>query len=314
MVLEHKRVARFQSGILWHFDESANVFLNYNAFQSRIISDNFLETVAGDVINIARPPLNTRPYSSDEFWRTCTLGWGCLNGTWTNALLNHSPDASNITNALPLSSFQSQYPTIIDQKFMCPVFKTKQTGALLVSVFVEIQKEARYERDSVWLVITGITVRIALLTPHQQKPKTQGPPTTNTRVIYQPGRLLLMLLRSMHPIYPIVVQRVSQPSNNGIQCRITFLCVPPKKRTNYLRGHLPLVPQVSQLSLNRTISRDTTNTSQAARAFGEHDHISPLPPRALVQNSRGPLILQPSQKPHHAEYTSDNCGKACIMW
>ncbi|KAF8752314.1 hypothetical protein RHS01_07967 [Rhizoctonia solani] len=124
---------------LGHFDESANVFLNYNAFQSRIISDNFLETVAGDVINIARPPLNTRPYSSDEFWRTCTLGWGCLNGTWTNALLNHSPDASNITNALPLSSFQSQYPTIIDQKFMCPVFKTKQTGALLVSVFVETE-------------------------------------------------------------------------------------------------------------------------------------------------------------------------------
>ncbi|KAJ1301183.1 hypothetical protein OPQ81_003594 [Rhizoctonia solani] len=121
---------------LGHFDDSANIFLNTDVFMAHIIPDRFLETVASDVINVTRPPPATRPYSAHEFWRTCTWGWGCLNGTWTDALLNGNPATLNITNGLPLNSLRSEYPTIIDLKYVCPVFRRKQTGALLASVFV----------------------------------------------------------------------------------------------------------------------------------------------------------------------------------
>ncbi|KAF8692790.1 hypothetical protein RHS03_08556, partial [Rhizoctonia solani] len=307
---------------LGHYDESANVFLNYNAFQSRIISDNFLETVAGDVINIARPPLTTRPYSSDEFWRTCTSGWGCLNGTWTNAILNHSPNASNITNVLPLSSLQSQYPTIIDQKFMCPVFKTKQTGALFVSVFVAT--------SLMYAVLYCIFLFFAPLLDQKYR-KRRGMreilyETEDSGTSYHQHSRYLSAGSPSPYATSFDASHIPYSSATSIPTIQQWNPVPdylfvrtPKKEDKLPPGAsspgspgafmprldvggLSIAPS-SQLSLNRTISRDTTNTSQAARAFGERDHISPLPPRALVQNSRGPLIFQPSQKPHHAEYT-----------
>ncbi|CAE6461222.1 unnamed protein product [Rhizoctonia solani] len=286
---------------LGHFDQRANVFLNIDVFKSNILSDPFLETIAGDVINITRPPPNTRPYSSDEFWRTCTWGWGCLNGTWTNALLNRGPDASSITNALPLSSLQSRYPTIINQKFMCPVFKRKQAGALLVSVFVddwsatalmslvhssptEIEESESAHRQHTRHLSSGwpspyATSFDAHCIPHcsvTTVPATQQPNPV-------PDYIFVRTPRKEDELPP----GARSPGSPG--------AFAPKPDA----GTLSSIAPGSQLSLNRTISRDTTNTSQAARGFGEHGCRTLSPPRVVIRTSRSSLSSKPRRKPHH---------------
>ncbi|ELU42845.1 hypothetical protein AG1IA_03123 [Rhizoctonia solani AG-1 IA] len=92
---------------LGRYDQDTNIFLSNDAFKARIISDPFLGTIAGNIINVTRPHPYTQPYSAREFWNTCTWGWGCLNGTWTDALLSNNSAASNVTNGLPLTSLQN---------------------------------------------------------------------------------------------------------------------------------------------------------------------------------------------------------------
>ncbi|KAG9125901.1 hypothetical protein FRC07_005699 [Ceratobasidium sp. 392] len=114
---------------------STNIFLNNTAFQQRIAHDPFMNQTAPLVIGLDRPD-GRRPFDSTQFWSTCTWGWGCLNGTWTDALLRQDP-AQNISRGLPLSLFDGPvYSTVIDVKYVCPVFKPKTIGSLLVSVFI----------------------------------------------------------------------------------------------------------------------------------------------------------------------------------
>ncbi|KAG8731142.1 hypothetical protein FRC10_002011 [Ceratobasidium sp. 414] len=105
------------------------------AFQQRIVHDPFMNWTAPQIIGHRRPD-NGTPYTSDQFWKTCTWGWGCVAGTWTDALLTQDP-AQNISKGLPIDDFGGpQYPTVIDVKYVCPVFRPKRIGALLVSVFI----------------------------------------------------------------------------------------------------------------------------------------------------------------------------------
>ncbi|CEL53368.1 hypothetical protein RSOLAG1IB_06335 [Rhizoctonia solani AG-1 IB] len=122
---------------LGNIDRENNVFLNADAFRARVLSDPFMSNIASDVIGVPRqPPASPGAYSEGEFWRSCTWGWGCLNGTWTDALRNNDSAAINITNGLPLRSFDDRFSTVIDVDYVCPVFQTKQPGPFLVSVFV----------------------------------------------------------------------------------------------------------------------------------------------------------------------------------
>ncbi|KAG8743556.1 hypothetical protein FRC12_015027 [Ceratobasidium sp. 428] len=116
-------------------DHSTNIFLNNTAFQERIAPDPFMSQAAPLVIGLDRPDGN-RPFNPTQFWTTCTWGWGCINGTWTDALLRQDP-VQNISRGLPLELFNgTTYPTVIDVKYVCPVFQRKTIGSLLVSVFI----------------------------------------------------------------------------------------------------------------------------------------------------------------------------------
>ncbi|CAE6458926.1 unnamed protein product [Rhizoctonia solani] len=121
-------------------DHDHNMFLNLNAFRSQIFPDHFLSSVEPQIVGMPRMAtgLNTSVYTAEEFWRTCTWGWGCLNGTWSGALPTNTSTAANITSGLPLRSrsFDHPHSTVIDVDFVCPTFKTKQTASLVVSVFV----------------------------------------------------------------------------------------------------------------------------------------------------------------------------------
>jgi hypothetical protein len=128
------------------------VFLNQDAFKARILPDPFMATAAPQVIGKTRPPPSSGSYNPNQFWRTCTWGWGCYNGTWTEALLRNASEAWNITNGLPLNSFDNMYPTVIDVDYVCPVYKMKQTGQLLVSIFIG-------QLISVW---TGLRLMVVL--------------------------------------------------------------------------------------------------------------------------------------------------------
>jgi hypothetical protein len=120
---------------LGNVNPATNIFLNSTAFQQRIFHDPFMSNTAPLVIGQPRPDKGV-PYTPEEFWTTCTWGWGCLNGTWTDALLSQDPKQS-ISKGLPLDDFDGPlYATVIDVKYVCPVFRVKRIGALLVSVFI----------------------------------------------------------------------------------------------------------------------------------------------------------------------------------
>ncbi|KAG8684431.1 hypothetical protein FRC08_013693 [Ceratobasidium sp. 394] len=120
---------------LGNVNHSTNIFLSTEAFQQRILHDPFMNWTAPQIIGLHRPD-NGTAYTPDQFWRTCTWGWGCVNGTWTDALLARDP-IQNISNGLPIDDFAGpQYATVIDVKYVCPVFRPKKIGALLTSVFI----------------------------------------------------------------------------------------------------------------------------------------------------------------------------------
>jgi hypothetical protein len=121
---------------LGNVDHENNVFLSPYAFKSRILPDPFMERTAPQIVDKPRPRPFSGAYTHDQFWRTCTWGWGCHSGTWTEAILNNASAAVNITDGLPLKSFADTNPTVIDVDYVCPVFRKKRTGSLLVSVFI----------------------------------------------------------------------------------------------------------------------------------------------------------------------------------
>ncbi|CEL53367.1 hypothetical protein RSOLAG1IB_06334 [Rhizoctonia solani AG-1 IB] len=121
-------------------DHDRNMFLNLDTLRSRILPDHFLTSMESQVVGTPRTASgsNTSVYTTEEFWRTCTWGWGCLNGTWSEALRSNTSTAANITTGLPLhsNSLENSYSSVIDVDFVCPTFKTKRTASLLVSVFI----------------------------------------------------------------------------------------------------------------------------------------------------------------------------------
>ncbi|QRV84657.1 transmembrane protein [Ceratobasidium sp. AG-Ba] len=119
---------------LGNVNTSTNIFLSKDAFRQRIRPDPFMNWTAPFVVNQTRP--DNGSYTHDAFFKTCTWGWGCIIGTWTDALLTEDP-RQNISRGLPIDDFQGPtYATVIDVKYVCPVFRPKRIGALLLSVFI----------------------------------------------------------------------------------------------------------------------------------------------------------------------------------
>ncbi|KAH7337540.1 hypothetical protein B0J17DRAFT_768718 [Rhizoctonia solani] len=304
---------------LGHLDRSANVFLSDDVFKTHILPDPFLGTIAGDVINIARPPPTTRPYSSQEFWSTCTWGWGCVNGTWSDAVLNQSPAALNITNGLPLSSPQNQYPTIIDSKFVCPIFRRKHTGALVISVFVgtfsmyaviyviflffaplfdQIYRRRHGLREVLYEVEDYETTRSRY--PPYLSPGLTSPYATSFDAPH-------MRYNSSAPIQqynPTPDYVFVRPKRKGDELPpgACTPCAPGVFKPKPEAGVLASVSHSSQPSLNQTTSRDTANSSRVVRSSSEQDRLTLSPPRAVVQTSRGFQSPQTAREPYHSEY------------
>ncbi|KAF8688515.1 hypothetical protein RHS03_09623, partial [Rhizoctonia solani] len=306
---------------LGRYDQDTNIFLSNDAFKARIISDPFLGTIAGNIINVTRPRPYTQPYSAREFWNTCTWGWGCLNGTWTDALLSNNSAASNVTNGLPLASLQNQYSTIIDLKFVCPVFKRKQTGALLVSVFIGT--------FSMYAVLYGVFLFFAPLFDQKYRRKRGY-----REVLYdtEDYESIHYNRSACHPVsrptspYATVLDLPSLAYNHPEPIK-RYDPVPdhifiraPRKEDELPQGACTLgAPSVytpklgfntlaatarsSQFSLNPTASRDTLNLNAARAIWDSREPDPPVhsPPRATAQDAR---IFPPAQlprKPHQAE-------------
>ncbi|CUA68716.1 hypothetical protein RSOLAG22IIIB_08082 [Rhizoctonia solani] len=297
---------------LGHFDENTNVFLSNDAFKTHILPDPFLGTIAGDVIDQARPRPNTQPYSPHEFWRTCTWGWGCLNGTWTDALLSNDPAASNITNGLPLTSLQSQYPTIIDLKYLCPIFKRKQAGAFLVSVFVGT--------FSMYMVLYGIFLFFATIFDQQYRKKQYRdglygvgdheaarrlsfdafarPPSPYATAFDAPRLSYAECIPRYEPVTDHIFVRAPRKEDQlppGACTLGTPGVYSPKQDAR--------VSLTSQVSLGRTTSCDTVTPVPGPATWDnrEKDNLAFSPPRAHVQTGRHFLSPQVSRKPHYAE-------------
>ncbi|QRW13273.1 transmembrane protein [Ceratobasidium sp. AG-Ba] len=97
---------------LGNVNTSTNIFLNKDAFRQRIRPDPFMNWTAPFVVNQTRP--DNGSYTHDAFFKTCTWGWGCIVGTWTDALLTEDP-RQNISRGLPIDDFQGPtYATVID--------------------------------------------------------------------------------------------------------------------------------------------------------------------------------------------------------
>ncbi|KAF8685210.1 hypothetical protein RHS04_01000 [Rhizoctonia solani] len=311
---------------LGNINKETNVFLNADAFRARVLSDPFMSGVASQVIGVPRqPPASPGAYSTYEFWRSCTWGWGCLNGTWTDALRNNDPAAINITNGLPFHSFDSPYSTVIDVDYVCPVFQTKQPGPFLVSVFVGT--------FSMYTALAGVFMFIAplfderyrkkrglrqnfsdeegdiqqyhhLTHPFQSPLHSTGPYATvfevpdfrynNTsmdtvpRYDPAPDHLFVRTPRKGEELPP-------GACTPGIPGTYT-----PKQSV----GGLPSIAQTSKLTLTQTVSRDSTYPVQSAwDASAQDGTISLVGPSGAVL-TRPPGLSSPSPPPGESEQSA----------
>ncbi|CUA68717.1 hypothetical protein RSOLAG22IIIB_08083 [Rhizoctonia solani] len=303
---------------LGNIQQDQNIFLNFDAFKSHILSDPFMAQIAPGVIGVPRPPpAIPGAYSSTDFWRTCTWGWGCYNGTWTDALRNNVSAAINITNGLPLRSLDNAYSTVIDVDYVCPVFQTKQPGPFLVSVFVGT--------FSMYTALLGIFMFIAplfdekyrkkhglrsnnrdegdvqpyfhLAHPYQTPPHSSAPYATVFEVSdhqYQSTDTV--------PRYDPVPDHIFVRTPRKGEELPPGACTPgapglytPKQTA----GMLPPIANMSKLTLTRTASRDSDNSIQATWDSSAQDRTPPVvhltPPTA--HPIRPPGLLHPYPPP-----------------
>ncbi|CAE6438372.1 unnamed protein product [Rhizoctonia solani] len=281
---------------LGNVDKGQNIFLNSDAFRARVLSDPLMPTLAPQVIGVPRPPpANPGAYSAGEFWRTCTWGWGCLNGTWTDALRNNDPAAVNITSGLPLRSFDNAFSTVIDVDYVCPVFQTKQPGPFLVSVFVGT--------FSMYTALAGIFMFIAPLFDEKYRKKhgleqnfadEQGD-TQQYLHIAHPFQTPPHSSAPYATVFDVADQRYNSmdtvprydpvPDHVFIRTPRKGEELPPGAYTTgapgaytpkQTMGLLPPIAHVSKLTLTRTISRESGDSAQATWDSSAQDRTPPL--------------------------------------
>ncbi|CAE6458917.1 unnamed protein product [Rhizoctonia solani] len=312
---------------LGNIDRENNVFLNADAFRARVLSDPFMPSIASQVIGVPRqPPASPGAYSEQEFWRTCTWGWGCLNGTWTDALRNGDSAAINITDGLPLRLFNNPYSTVIDVDYVCPVFQTKQPGPFLVSVFVGT--------FSMYTALAGIFMFIAplfderyrrkrglrqnfsdeeegdarqyhhLTYPLQAPPNSSGPYATVFEVPdfrYNDNNMDTVPRYDPMPDHVFVrTPRKGEELPPGA-------CTPGVPGTytpKHAVGGLPPIAQISKLTLTQTVSRDSGSSVQTTWGPGVQERTPSLAGPPGVIPPRPPGLSSPSPPPAENEQSA----------
>ncbi|KDN34247.1 hypothetical protein RSAG8_12656, partial [Rhizoctonia solani AG-8 WAC10335] len=309
---------------LGNIEKEQNIFLNSDAFRTRVLSDPFMSRIASGVIGVPRPPpADPGAYSATEFWRTCTWGWGCFNGTWTDALRNNASAAINITNGLPLRSFDNAYPTVIDVDYVCPVFQTKQAGPFLVSVFVGT--------FSMYTALAGIFMFIAplfderyrrkhglrqnnqdeegdaqpyfhLTHPYQTPPHSSAPYAT----VFEVPDFRHNSMDTVPRYDPVPDHVFVRTSRKGEELP-PGACTPgapgaytPKQTV----GLLPTIAQVSRLTLTRTASSGSGNSVQATWDSSAQDRTPPLVGPSVTNPTWPPGLSRPSPPPAENEQSA----------
>ncbi|CAE7075467.1 unnamed protein product [Rhizoctonia solani] len=310
---------------LGNIENGQNIFLNPDAFRDRVLSDPFMSRIASGVISVPRPPpASPGAYSSFDFWKTCTWGWGCYNGTWTDALRNNASVAANITNGLPLRP-PDNYSTVIDVDYVCPVFQTKQPGPFLVSVFVGT--------FSMYTALLGVFMFVAplfderyrkkhglrqnnrdeegdvqpyfhLAQPYQTPPHSSAPYAT---VFEVPD---FNYSTEAAPRYDPAPDHIFVRKPRKGDELPPGACTPgapgpgtPKQTI----GLLPPIAHVSKLTLTRNRSRDSGNSAQATWDSSAQDRTPPLPfAGASTADPIGPPpgLFRPSSPPAENEQSA----------
>ncbi|KAG8710461.1 hypothetical protein FRC08_017130 [Ceratobasidium sp. 394] len=105
-----------------------NIYANKTAFNNMITIDKYRSNLT---------PLMYEYFADDvESSTTCSWGWGCapnFNTSWAQALTSTNNPVNNIT--LPISLPSPLPPSVIDMVYLCPQYRLKSWGSLVIDVF-----------------------------------------------------------------------------------------------------------------------------------------------------------------------------------
>ncbi|KAF8607410.1 hypothetical protein BDV93DRAFT_542333 [Ceratobasidium sp. AG-I] len=106
-----------------------NIFINRTAFEYAIKTDDRIEAMRRRLLGMWFPDNN--------YFRSCSWAWGCIkdvDATWAEKFSSSSEPLNNIT--LPISPESPIYPSVINMDYLCPQYRRKSWGSLIVSVFI----------------------------------------------------------------------------------------------------------------------------------------------------------------------------------
>jgi hypothetical protein len=87
------------------------------------------------------------PAMPEEMTGTCSWAWGCspnVNVSWAQALTSMDQPVNNLTLPIVIPSFVP--PSVVDMVYLCPMYRRKSWGNLLVSLFTGKSTLLTWER------------------------------------------------------------------------------------------------------------------------------------------------------------------------
>ncbi|QRW13278.1 hypothetical protein RhiLY_12277 [Ceratobasidium sp. AG-Ba] len=109
---------------------SANIYGNNMAFNTMIAPEplfpQLVSLISTQNINITNSGV-------------CSWGWGCTSGfntSWAQALMSTDQPVKNLT--LPIAPPSRLPVSVIDMVYLCPQYKLKSWGSVLVAVFTGV--------------------------------------------------------------------------------------------------------------------------------------------------------------------------------
>jgi hypothetical protein len=110
------------------YANSTNIYLSKSAFDNAITPDPYLNTLHS---------LMDEFHPDEDINVVCSWAWGCVptpNTTWAQVLTSTSEPVNNLT--LPIMPKSPILPSVLDIVYVCPRYKAKSWGNMLMSVFV----------------------------------------------------------------------------------------------------------------------------------------------------------------------------------
>ncbi|CUA75856.1 hypothetical protein RSOLAG22IIIB_01856 [Rhizoctonia solani] len=110
---------------------SSNMYLNKTYFDEVIRIDPY-HAEGASILGNRTGDLRM---NSTEYWKFCN-SWVCVNTSLAEAFMKITDDTPLKNIALPYRPKDTQVPSVLSFRYLCPTFQRKRTSALLVSVFV----------------------------------------------------------------------------------------------------------------------------------------------------------------------------------